>query len=260
MDCKLFDRLGRSIIPTREADVLYPRAVAILEDLRKLEDDVAMAGQTVTGELVVGASTIPGTYILPSIAAEFKKRYPGISFEVRINHTTQIASDIQSNNLLLGVIGARLPSRQIRYSHFADDELVLIAAADSSLPDRIDLATLTHQPFIFREAGSGTRKTVETQLLGKLGTMENLNIVAMLGSTAAVKEAVKANLGVSFLSIYAIRDELECGLLRRIEVQDLRMERSLYLATAARRTLPHHYVVFLDFLAGRETESNQRKG
>jgi DNA-binding transcriptional LysR family regulator len=74
LECKLFDRLGRSIMPTVEADLLYPKALQILEDLDQIQQEITAAGTGVKGKLVIGASTIPGAYILPRMAYSFKKR------------------------------------------------------------------------------------------------------------------------------------------------------------------------------------------
>ena len=248
LGCTLFDRLGRTIIPTKEANILYPRAVAILEDLHKLEGEVAMAGQKVSGELIIGASTIPGAYLLPSVAADFKKQYPDVSFEVRINDSASIISDIQSNNLLLGLVGAKTSARQIEYLHFTDDELVLAASGSNPLGDTISIDEMLKQPFISRESGSGTRKNIEQMFASQKIQTDQLDIVAMLGSSTAVKEAVKSNLGIAFISRYAIKDEVKAGTLRVIDVESLKLERSIYIASGSKRTLPHHYQVFLDTL------------
>lgn len=244
--------MGRSIIPTKEANILYPKAVAILEDLAKLEGEIAMAGKTVAGELIIGASTIPGAYILPQLASTFKKQFSGISFEIRINDSAKTVSEIQSNNLFLGIVGAKIPARQISYHHFAEDELVLACSPDNPLPEIIEPAMLKELPFIFRETGSGTRKSMEIFLAHQKLEVDQLNIVAVLGSSTAAKEAVKANLGVSFISRYALYDEIEAGSIKPVRVHGLSMERSLYIATAKKRTLPHHYQVFLDYLKSQE--------
>src|SRR3990172_4868184 len=67
LDCKLFDRLGRTIIPTKEAEVLYNHAIGIIEKISTLKDTFSQLKKEVSGELVVGASTIPGTYLMPKI-------------------------------------------------------------------------------------------------------------------------------------------------------------------------------------------------
>ncbi|MGB3224853.1 MAG: LysR family transcriptional regulator [Desulforhopalus sp.] len=77
LDCKLFDRLG-SILPTAEAEILSPRALPILEDLQSLREEISASRESISGELIIGSGTIPGTYILPELAASFKKDFPGI--------------------------------------------------------------------------------------------------------------------------------------------------------------------------------------
>ena len=253
LDCSLFDRMGRSIIPTKEANILYPKAVAILEDLAKLEGEIALAGKTVAGELIIGASTIPGAYILPQLASAFKKQYPGISFEIRINDSAGTVGEIQANNLYFGIVGAKIPARQNVYHRFAEEELVLASSPDNPLPETIEPEQLKELPFIFRENGSGTRNNTEAYLAGQKLELDQLNIVAVLGSSTAVKEAVKANLGVSFISRYALEDEIDSGMIRTVRVRGLSMERSLYIAAAKKRTLPHHYQVFLDYLRAQGT-------
>ena len=248
LDCRLFDRLGRSILPTLEAQLLYPRALAILEDLRKLEDEVSATGKGVAGELIIGASTIPGEYIIPRLASSFKARYPGVSFEIRIGDSAGIVDSVADNDLLIGIVGARLPSRKVNYQTFIEDELVLVAAADTDIPDTIEVTGLTALPFLMREEGSGTRRNIEAFLARKDLGIEHLKICATLGSSTAIKESVKAGLGVSIISRLAMQDELQSGLVKEIRIKGLMMKRSFYIISAPKRSLPNHYRLFLNQL------------
>lgn len=241
LNCKLFDRLGRSILPTSEAEILYPRAIAILEDLQRLEEEISATRNSVSGELIIGASTIPGAYILPGIAASFKKEFPDISFEVRINDSAKIVEAVAGNELLLGVVGAKSTTSKLLYQPFAEDELILAAADNCTVASEITMKELSKLPFIVRERGSGTRKSTESLLAQQHHTLNQLNICATLGSSAAVKEAIKANLGVSVISRHAIGDELLSGKIREIHIPGLTMKRNFYVITPSRRTLPNHY-------------------
>lgn len=100
---------------------------------------------------------------------------------------------------------------------------------------------LSDLPFIVRERGSGTRKSTESLLAQQHHTLNQLNICATLGSSAAVKEAIKANLGVSVISRHAIHDELLNGKIREIHIPGLTMKRNFYVVTPTKRTLPNHY-------------------
>ena len=248
LGCILFDRLGRSISPTPEADLLYPRAVEILEEMHKLETNLASASRTVAGELIIGASTIPGEYMLPQRAAAFNSRYPEVSFEILIKDSGRIIDDISAHRIYLGVVGTELPSTNLDFTPFEGDELVLAAAAEEEISSTIAPADLVKCDFLVREQGSGTGRTVE-QFLDRVDiTQRSLKIRATLGSSTAVKEAVKTGLGIAFISKTAIRDELSQGTVKTIEVDGLALKRSFFVVTPKKRTLPHRYLMFKNFL------------
>ena len=248
LGCILFDRLGRSISPTPEADLLYPRAVEILEEMHKLETNLASASRTVAGELIIGASTIPGEYMLPQRAAAFNSRYPEVSFEILIKDSGRIIDDISAHRIYLGVVGTELPSTNLDFTPFEGDELVLAAAAEEEISSTIAPADLVKYDFLVREQGSGTGRTVE-QFLDRVDiTQRSLKIRATLGSSTAVKEAVKTGLGIAFISKTAIRDELSQGTVKIIEVDGLALKRSFFVVTPKKRTLPHRYLMFKNFL------------
>ena len=252
LSCILFDRLGRSIRPTRKAEILYPKAQAILEDIDKLEEDLAAEDQSVSGELIIGASSIPGVYVLPQLATAFKTKHPEISFEIRIADSGEIIDSVLNHDLLIGIVGTRITSKNLTFSPFVEDDLVLAAGAERKIGNSISIQKLLKFPFLLRENGSGTRKSMEEFWIKNGFELGQLNTVAVLGSNAAIKEAVKSNLGVSILSRVSITDELESGKIREVKVKGLSMKRMFYIITLKNRTLPNHYSVFLQRLQGME--------
>jgi DNA-binding transcriptional LysR family regulator len=258
LGCRLFDRLGRSIMPTPEAEILYPKAVEILDDMDSLILTLASAAESVAGELVIGASTIPGEYVLPQLAARFTDRYPEVSFEILINDSARIVENISSHKLYLGVVGAELPSSKVEYTPLAGDELVLAVRPDIKLPPEISPDMLPELDLLLREQGSGTGSTVE-QFLSQVGLrVSQLKVRAVLGSSTAIKEAVKSGLGAAIVSRTAIQDEIAHGSLKTVRVSGLRMQRSFYIVTARKRTLPNQYLVFANYLKQTAAESGAR--
>lgn len=231
-----------------EAEVLYPRAVSILEDLRLLEDEISSVGKSVSGNLVIGASTIPSAFILPRLAAEFKEKYPKICFEIRSYDSMAVARNVENHELLLGIVGAEIPSPKLEYQPFAEDTLTLIASSSRKNKKRITLEELKKMDFLIREEGSGTRKSLEQCLLKLDVRLEQLQTRAILGSSTAIKEAVQADLGVSIISGYAIKDAVAAKLLDIIEIEGVTMKRNFFIVTPKRRSLPHHYSLFLNHL------------
>ena len=247
LNCKLFDRLGRSIMPTAEADALYPKALRILDDLDQIQDEITAAGARVKGKLVIGASTIPGTYILPRAAYSFKNQYPDVAFEILMEDSAKINSLILQHELLCGIVGAKITSDKLDYSPLIEDELVLVAAPKVLPSKSISLNKLATIPFLQREKGSGTRQTYENFLAQKMSPAD-FNIVATLGSTSAVKQAVKEGLGVSIISRIAVQEELENKTLQEITIKNLKMKRKFYLVCQKKRTLPAQYLAFIKHL------------
>lgn len=251
LGCKLFDRLGRTIRPTSKAELLFPKALSILEEISQLKEEMAMEDdQCLSGELILGASTIPGAYILPRLATVFKEKHPDISlsFEIRIADSGEIIDSVLNHDLLLGIVGSETASQKLQFSPLIGDELVLAAAAKHYTSDTISMKKFLKLPFLLREKGSGTRKSME-EFGAKTGfETGQLNTVAVLGSNAAIKEAIKANLGVSILSRISISDELENGKIKEIKVKGLTMKRMFYAVTLKKRSLPVCYRVFLERL------------
>ena len=79
-------------------------------------------------------------------------------------------------------------------------------------------------------------------------TAGSLQVIARFGSSTAVKEGVKAGLGVSILSTRAIDTELKTGILRALKVKGLPMHRSFYLIRDRRRIASPLCQAMIDFL------------
>ena len=244
LDCRLFDRLGRSIMPTVEADVLYPRALQLLDDLERIQEEISATGGDVKGRILIGASTIPGAYILPRKAHTFKQQFPETVFEVLIEDSKKITEMVLNHDLLCGIVGAKMESEKLNYIPLIEDELILVACRGMGSKKLLKPQELLSLEFLSREKGSGTRQTFENYLGKKKISAEKLHIVATLGSTSAIIQALKAGLGVSVLSRIAVQEELDRGILKEITIQGMKMKRSFFMIRLKKRTLPPQYAAF----------------
>lgn len=248
LDCKLFDRLGRTIIPTKEAEVLYSHAMEIIEKANILKECIGQTMKEIKGELIIGASTIPGTYLMPHIMAKFQKRYPSVSFQILVSDSKDIVEKVSRHELLMGAVGAKTTNTQITYTPFMDDELIVVSSPSLLKKEDMTIRELIKFPIILREEGSGTRKETEKILEGKGISFENIKVAGIFGSTDAVKQAVKAGLGVSILSRVSVTDELKYKILKEIKLIDIQMKRKFYIVTHKKRTLPRAYKMFLEHI------------
>ncbi len=255
--CRLFDRLGRTIIPTKEADVLFVQSAEIIEKADALKDALGELKKDTTGKIIIGASTIPGVYLMPKIMTEFQKKYPDISFQIIIADSGGIVDSVSKHELILGIVGARLGNDYIDYLPFVEDELIVVAAPSKAEKNVMTLREIISFPMVFREEGSGTRREAEKILESEGIALDDLHIAGIFGSTDAVKQAVKAGLGIAILSKYSVADELEHKLLEEIRLTDVRMKRNFYIVTHKKRTLPRLYDLFLQHVvAARENLSS----
>ena len=248
LECKLFDRLGRTIIPTKEAEVLYSHAVEIIEKINVTKDMLSRFKKEITGELVVGASTIPGTYLMPSLMAAFQKKYPAVSFQIFISDSKEIGEKVSRHELLIGIVGTKVSNGQITHIPFIEDELIAVSSPSLIKKDVLTLRDLVKFPMVLREEGSGTRKELEKILEGEGITLEDIKIAGIFGSTDAIKQAVKAGLGFSVLSKLSVADELKYRLLKEIKLSDVQMKRKFYIITHKKRSLPFLQSAFLEHM------------
>ncbi|MGC1455347.1 MAG: selenium metabolism-associated LysR family transcriptional regulator [Nitrospirota bacterium] len=248
LECALFERLGRKIIPTGEAEVLYNYAIEVTEKADGIRHAIGQFKKEVAGELIIGASSIPGTYLLPSLVATFKKTYPEVSFQVLVSDSKAIVQKVLQHEILLGLVGSRLNSSQISSLPFMEDELIVVSSPPMVKGNIIKLKDLSKYPMVIREEGSGTRREAEKLLEAHGFSMETMLHAGVFGSTDAVKQAVKAGLGIAVVSKYSVEEELKHETLKEIKITNIRMKRSFYVATHKKRSLPRLYQLFLEHL------------
>lgn len=248
LGCVLFDRLGRTIKPTKEAEVLFIHASEIVERITHLREAVGNMKKEIAGELVIGASNIPGTYILPGITALFRLKHHSVLFEIVVSDSRAIIDRVAEHELLIGIVGSKLEAKQVHYEPFLDDELIAVASGAHETKKSMGIREIAKSPIVLREQGSGTRREFE-KILEKEGIdPHQLNIVGIFGSTDAIKQAVKEGMGISIISRRSVKDELKCGMLREIKIKDADMKRQFYIITHRKRSLPHLYKIFVDYL------------
>lgn len=251
---KLLDRLGRVVEPTPVGRLFYGYAEKILQTRQEAVQAVALYSGNLVGRIVVGCGTIPGTYLLPELIGRFRIKYPSIKITLRISSSRSISGKVLHGELDFGVVGAKWNESGLNWTRMFHDELTLAAHPEHPWADRkhVSLTEIMQEPFILREPESGTRK-VFSSILAENGLKENdLLEVAEIGSTAAIKEAVKAGIGISILSRCALRDEINCGRLVAVAIQGQPLERSFYLVQRKNRAMPPVANVFLEYLCENE--------
>ncbi len=237
--CRLIDRMSKEAVPTKAGQLVYAYAKKLIALRDEMEIALSEFHGIIKGNLIIGGSTIPGEYILPRIVGSFKRIYPEIMISLIIGDTEKIINDTLSGILELGVVGAEKKDKRICQEILIDDEMRLIIPSDHKWRKKksISIKMLLEEPFIIRERGSGTLKSIE-QNLNKIGyDLSDLKIVAQMGSTEAVRHGIKSKAGVSILSTIAVEGDLKEGSLKAISIEGLNLKRSFYLTTSRQRSI-----------------------
>lgn len=229
---KLLDRFKGDVLPTPVGRVFYQYAKSIIQTRDEAFRAVDQFRSKLAGQLNLAASSIPGTYVLPKMIGSFKMAHPESQIVLQISDTTGAAEAVADGRAEAAIIGARWRHPKLDFHEIITDELLLITSPEHRWATQrgiIKPDELLEEPFVLREAGSGTRMLIK-QVMEEHGlNIGRLNVVAELGSTEAVKQSVKDGMGVSVLSVLAVGEELRQGSLVAIEIRGIKFDRSLYL-------------------------------
>jgi DNA-binding transcriptional LysR family regulator len=248
--CPLIDRLSKEAAPTAAGRLLYGYARRMLALREEAETALAQHQGRMQGPLIIGGSTIPGGYLLPRAIGKFKLRHPQIRPALIIADTQRIIAGIGDGTIEVGVVGAETRDKKILQERLIEDQMRLIVPARHpwSGSKTVRLEQLLREPFIAREQGSGTLAAIQERLRQKGCNVEELNIVAEMGSTEAVRQGIRDGIGVSILSTLAVAEDLESGALKALSVEGLDLTRSLYITRHRQRSLSPLAAAFVEFL------------
>jgi DNA-binding transcriptional LysR family regulator len=248
---RLLDRLGRGATVTRAGQLLLSYADRMLALQREARQALDSFQGKMSGDLLAGASTIPGEYVLPALIGRFKEKYPEIAVTLLIGDTQAVVDWVADGRVELGVVGGRVPHRQLEYRELMPDEEIVIVPAAHPWQGRkqVTLADLRAEPLLVRERGSGTRAALEAALATIDLDLGAFRVVGEMGSTQAIKQAVKAGVGISVLSRRAVDEECRQGILWGLRVKDFKITRSFHVVTHRERSrspLAEAFRMFLD--------------
>jgi len=255
---KLLDRLGREVFPTQAGQILYRYAQRMLRLREEAIQAIATYRGELSGQLVLGASTIPGTYILPKIIGSFKEQHPSIQLMLRISSSGKIVEAVLRGDLEIGLIGSQWNDRRLKTEEISSEELVLAVYPKHpwSSRDEVGMEEIYGEPFILRERDSGTRM-VMSQILEAHGfDFSELSVVAEMATTQSVVQSIKAGIGISILSRQAVEEDLKRGSLVAVPLRGIRFHRPFYLIQRANRQLSSLCEAFLTHLR-RETRDQK---
>lgn len=246
----LLERSGRKLKTTEAGEALYYCARDIIKAMDKANKTMEELSKSRKGSLCLGASTIPGQYILPAIIKKFKDKHPAVSISMDIADTEKIFNKVVERELDVGIVGGWINNRKIEGFEWFRDELVLIVPQDHKLASftKVKVERMAPERWIFREKGSGTQKALEDLLLRNGIKKENLNVFMEAGSTEAVIASVESDMGISVISGWAARALDPARKVRTIKIDDPNAVRCFYVIYPRQKTRRKSVNNFVEFI------------
>lgn len=234
LDILLFDRLGKNLVLNANGEDLLPKAIEIIEKVKEIEHNYKYPSSHLSGHLKIGASSTIGNYLLPAIICQFKKAHPEVKIMLQVGNTQQITNELLRFNLDIGFIEGACELPELLIKPWREDELVIFTAKKHFLnkKQRLTLHDLQKAGWILREPGSGTREIFEKNIHQHI---PQLQVTLELGSTEAIKQAVKEGIGISCLSRFALSQEVQNGEFVVLPFKKIAMKRNLYQILHSRK-------------------------
>lgn len=209
--------------PTRHGALFLPQARSLVATSERVREVIEER------QIVVWASGNVGVFLAPRAIAGFEKqRGRDGSVDLMIASNRQAVDALLSGEADMIMTEWSEDQPSVEWHSWRREKLVIIAPPEHPLAQRplIRKEELLKFPIIGGEPGSGTGRILRT-LFGN--DLDKLKVRRQLGSTAAVKEAVKANLGVSIVLACAIADEVKLGTLVAIDFEEANVFKSLFI-------------------------------
>lgn len=205
--------------------LVYKRAKSLLLEWEQLLEECQDMKHELSGVLRVGASTIPGSYLLPKIIKAFQDKYPKVDFFVKTGDSSTILTALENKQMDIAIVGRKPEKSHIHAHCIAEDRLVLVGNESTSKITSLD--EVKKRPFIVREKGSGTREATDKSLRHYGIEPEDLHCAAEVSSTESLLAMVEAGIGIALVSYWAIQELMQDNIK---VLHELSTDRCFYVA------------------------------
>lgn len=242
----LFEQIGKRVYLTNCGRILLQATRELFDTFSRLDMQLANLKGLKSGHLNLAVVTT-AKYFAPRVLGEFCRRYPGIEVALKVTNRERLLERMADNMDDLYIMGQPPVSPEVEFEPFLLNPIVIVAPRTHPLATEKDipLSRLAQEPFIMREAGSGTRMAIE-RFFKEHGVA--LKVRMELGSNEAIKQIVASGMGIAGLSQHALIWEAPMGEIALLDVQGFPLDWHWYVGYPAGKQLSVVARAFLAFL------------
>ncbi len=248
----LFSRQQKKLSLTTEGEHFLIYAIKITSTLEQAKEAIEHLRGKQMKPLRIG---LVGTtrYFFPTVLAEFQKIHPNVQLKVDVKNREQLIQMLHNGDIDIAIMGKPPATLNVSSDIFAQHPHVFIASINHPLATQKQLKpeVLNELEMITREQGSGTRYVME-----KFFATHHLSpqVRIEISGNETIKQAVIANLGVSFVSAHTIVQELLNKQLTVLDIKNTPVMREWHVVTPNKREPSLAVDVFRQFVLSRVGE------
>lgn len=197
--------------------------------------EIAAIGRGLTGRVTLGVVST-GKYFAPRLVRRLQLLCPEIEVVLKVGNREFIIAELERNGIDLAVMGRPPRDPPVIAEPLGLHPHGLVAAPDHPLTSGREVTAndLVTETILSREEGSGTR-ILMTRYLDRIAEGRPFDFMVM-DSNETIKQAAMAGLGIAFLSLHTVTDELATGRLALIRAEGLPVLRHWFLVRPAAET------------------------
>ncbi len=245
----LIERSLDGLRPTPAGTVLLDAIRQIEGVFKACELSLAEMKGMASGSVRVGVVST-AKYFAPKALAAFVRDHPEIDLRLQVGNRGETIAALENYDLDFAIMG-RPPDRfEVERSIIGPHPHILICPPDHPLAGRKNLrpADLSHETFLMREKGSGTR-TLTEKLIARLDIEPRIGME--ISSNETIKQAVMAGLGIALISAHTAAWELRDGRLGLLPLKDLPIMRQWYVVRRKEKRLMPAAEALWEFMAAQ---------
>lgn len=226
---RLVNRAARGSTLTPEGKLVASAAREVLEAHRRFGSEIDRLRDTARSRVTVAASVTVAEYLAPAWLSRLRHSHPEAELQLMVCNSSEVLRRTHSGVADIGFIEGPEDLAGLRETVVAHDELVVVVAASHPWAGRVrplSAAEIAATPLVMREAGSGTRATLEAAL-AEHSPVPPVAPAMELSSNAAVIGAVRSGVGPAVLSGLTVADQLASGQLVAVPVHGHPLRRRL---------------------------------
>ena len=242
----LFRKIGRKMQLTEAGREVERTACKVLGVLKEAEDSIA-ALKGLRAGLVSVTLVSTAMYFIPRFISLFREVHNNIEIQIAVSNRETLLQQLHNHEIDLAIMGMPPEKMDVLSYPFARHPHVLVASPHHRLSKcrRIPAAELNEEKFLVREAGSGTRLAMENFFKAeKINPPRRI----VMGNNETIKQAVIADLGLSFVSLHTIGLELKTGQLVVLDVVNTPAIRTWYVVHLRDNRLAPATLAFKEFI------------